>query len=87
MLEVSFPKYKMKNEKLQEESISKWKKNLKNKRSKLTKQGHDFYFAQYQTPVILFNVLLTKFCLHDQTISRHLKVKTEIRCSLTSDSP
>ena len=87
MLEVSFPKYNI-NIKLQEESISKWKKNLKNKRSKLTKQEHyDFYFSQYQTPVILFNVLLTKFCLHDQTVSRHLKVKTEIRCSLTRDSP
>ena len=47
MLEVSFPKYKMKNEKLQEKSFPKWKKNLKNKRNKRTKQeDYGFYFAQ-----------------------------------------
>ena len=70
MLEVSFLKYKMKNERLQEKIFPNWEKNLKNKRNKWTKQEDcGFYFAQYQTPVILFNVLLTKFCIYDQTIS------------------
>ena len=47
MLEVSFLKYKMKNEKLQEKIFPKWKKNLKNKRNKRTKQeDYGFYFAQ-----------------------------------------
>lgn len=47
MLEVSFLKYKMKNEKLQEKIFPKWKKNLKNKRNKRAKQeDYGFYFAQ-----------------------------------------
>ena len=39
-----------------------------------SQEDYGFYFAQYQTPVILFNILLTKFCIHDQTISHRLKV-------------